>query len=85
MTIRLYFVCKGERNVKIIDNKIGWGDIILLFAFGCTLVPETLVFFFTIVFILSVVFHIIISKWKDQIPLAAYLLILYNIYVAAVL
>lgn len=78
--LRLYFFIRTGTSQKIIDSKIGWGDIILLYAIGCTIEPEKLIFFFTAVFVISLLLHVLILSKYKQIPLAAYLLIFYNVY-----
>jgi hypothetical protein len=80
LVLRLYFFARGKGDEQVIDSKIGWGDIILLFAAGCTIEPEIMVFFFSITFVVSLLCHLIFSKRKKTIPLAAYLLIFYNFY-----
>jgi hypothetical protein len=80
MILRLYFYLKGKSKEKIIDSKIGWGDVVLLFAVGCTIEPEKMILFFTITFIFALVVHAMFSRAKRTVPLAAYLMILYNAY-----
>lgn len=84
MVIRIYYFMKGSSE-PIIDSKIGWGDIILLFAVGCTIEPEKMVLFFTVTFILSILLHILFSRNSRAIPLAAYLLLTYNVYLVFVI
>jgi hypothetical protein len=80
VVLRLYFYIRTGETQKIIDSKIGWGDIILLYAIGCTLEPQKLIFFFTGVFVTSALLHLLIFRKQKNIPLAAYLLIGYNSY-----
>ena len=80
LVLRVYFFVKNKRSEKLIDEKIGWADIILLFIIGCTLEPEHMIVFFGSVFILPLLLHLVILKNTKQIPLAAYLMIIYNSY-----
>lgn len=79
--IRLYFNLKGKRGIPIVDQMVGWGDIILLIAIGSTLEPDHMIYFFAASFISALIFHLIISSKNKSIPLAAYLLIIYNCYI----
>lgn len=78
--LKLYFIIKSKTKLKIIDVMIGWGDIVLLFIVGCFIEPEYLVFFFTSVFVLSLIIVLLFQSKKNTIPLAGYLLIAYNLY-----
>lgn len=72
----LYFVLKTGGREKIIDVKIGWADIWLLLLVGCCLEPVHLVYFLTLAFSISLVFHFVFMTKHRTIPLAAYLAIL---------
>ena len=82
LVLKLYFYLRGKGKESIVNTKIGWGDVILFFAVGCTLEPDKVVSFFAIVFTVSLVVHYLLSQ-KKEVPLAAYLLVFYNIYLVS--
>ncbi|MFO0355665.1 MAG: prepilin peptidase [Sphingobacteriaceae bacterium] len=82
LVLKLYFYLRGSGKEAIVNTKIGWGDVILFFAVGCTIEPERVVSFFAIVFTVSIILHFLLSQRKE-VPLAAYLLVFYNIYLVS--
>lgn len=80
LMLHLYFYLKTKTFQKILDSKVGWGDILLLITVGCSLEPEIMIYFFTITFSITVFAHFVLFKSKKNVPLAGYLLIVYSIY-----
>lgn len=80
ITLKFYFYLKDKRSPMLIDQMIGWGDIVLLFAIGSTLEPEFMISFFAFSFILALLIHLIVFSKSKSIPLAAYMLLFYNSY-----
>jgi hypothetical protein len=80
LVLKLYFKLRKYETVGIIDNMIGWGDILLMAAVGCTIAPERLFLFFTFTFVLATVVHLIFFSKKKEVPLAGYLLLVFSTY-----
>lgn len=79
-TIHLYFYVKEKRFTKIIDNRVGLGDVLLAFIVGSCLPPEHLIYFFTIAFLVAIVFSLIFLRKSSTIPLAGILIPVYFLY-----
>jgi hypothetical protein len=79
LCLHVYFFLKLNKFQKLLDSKLGWGDILLLFSIGSCLEIDTMIIFFTITFIFTVITHYMMFKSSNSIPLAGYLLICYHI------
>lgn len=77
--VLVYFI-KHKKFEKIIDSKIGWGDILIFITIGVCIEPIHLIFFFTTAFIFSIVFYFIFLRSKKSIPLAGLILPCYLVY-----
>ncbi|MDO9000241.1 MAG: prepilin peptidase [Bacteroidota bacterium] len=80
LILHLYFYLKTKTFQKILDSKVGWGDVLLFIAVGCTLTPEILIYFFTATFFVSVIGHFFVFKANKNVPLAGYLIIMFLTY-----
>lgn len=80
LVLQLFYFVKTRKFQKLADNKIGWGDILLLFAIGLGLEPVSLIYFFTGTFIASIVVQMIFSGKDKSIPLAGIAAICYILY-----
>jgi len=79
LVLVLFYFLKAGRFQKILDNKIGWGDVWLLFVTGCVLPPQNMIVFFTITFIVAVLIQLIFFRNNKSIALGAILLICYGL------
>jgi len=68
--VTLFYFIKHRRLVKIIDNKIGLGDILILPAIGLTMDIVNLVVFFSIGFFIAAMAGFYFKKKEQSIPLA---------------
>ena len=80
LVLHLYFYLKTKKFQKLLDNKIGWGDVILFIAIGCCIEPIYIIYFFTISFILSLLTFILLFSNKKNIPMAGFLVLFYLIF-----
>jgi hypothetical protein len=79
LSLVLFYYLKTRSFVKLIDNKIGLGDILLIMIIGLCLEPMTMIVFFTLTFFLSVVLQIALIRNKS-VPLAGIVAISFTIY-----
>lgn len=80
LILLLFYFIKHKKFEKIIDNKIGWGDVLVFISLGVCIEPMHLIFFFTGAFILSIVFYFLFLQSKKNIPLAGLVIPCYLIY-----
>jgi hypothetical protein len=80
LVLALYFFLKNREFESIIDKKIGWGDILIFLAIGFTIQPLYMIWFFTGVFIISLLFHVFLLRRKTSVPLAGFAAIIYLLY-----
>lgn len=88
VVLSLYFYLRTGKRVRILDHKFGFGDVWLLFCIGPVLTPDVFIYFFTLVFIVALLFHFVFAKRGTSIPLAAYMVggyVGYELYVLLVL
>lgn len=78
--LHVYFYLKTRRLQKLLDDRIGWGDVFLCMAVGSFISPENMIYFFTATFVLTVFVHFLFFKQKTNVPLAGYLLTMYLMY-----
>lgn len=80
-TLQLYFFIKTKRLHKLVNEQIGWGDVWLILAIAPTLEWHELIYFFTTVFCISLLVHLLFfAKRIATVPLAAYLVAIYWSY-----
>lgn len=80
LILLLFYFIKHKKIEKIIDSKIGWGDILVFIAIGICIEPLHLIFFFTCAFIFSIVVYFLFFRKKSSIPLAGLIILSYFIY-----
>jgi hypothetical protein len=80
LVLVLFYFVKTKRFQKILDDKIGWGDIWMMFLTGCCLAPVDLIYFFTLTFIFAILVHALFSGTHKNIALAGIIVICYSIY-----
>lgn len=78
--IFIYFMAREKKIPVIIDAKIGKADLLVFLAIGITLPLMSLLLFFTVAFILSLVFALFFLKDKRSVPLAGILVLLHFFY-----
>lgn len=81
LILLLFYFIKHKKFEKIIDNKIGWGDVLVFISLGVCIEPVHLIFFFTGAFIFSIVFYFLFLWAKKNIPLAGLVILCYLIYI----
>lgn len=80
VVLTLYYFLKNKRIERIVDSKIGAGDILLMIVTGSCLEPNVVIVFFTTCFVLTLVYKWIFIKTKS-LPLGGILatsFLLYN-------
>lgn len=77
--LSLYYFLKHRRFVKIVDSKVGIGDILLVAIVGLAMNPISFVLFTTIVFSITLFIHLLFIK-GDAVPLAGVLVILFFLF-----
>ncbi len=85
LILKLYFFLKEGNKVRLIDNKIGIADIILIMVIGSLIKPEIQTCFFSATLVLTLLLHLLSNKRDVSVPLAAYLVIAYLIFFGTVL
>lgn len=80
LVIFLFYYIKHKKFEKIIDSKIGWGDIFIFLILGVCIEPVHLIFFFTAAFIISISVYFLFLRAKVSIPLAGLIIPIYIIY-----
>jgi hypothetical protein len=80
LVIHLFYFIKTKQFQKMLNAKVGWGDVLLFFFIGICQDPAHLIFFFTISFVLAVIFHFVFFRTNKQVPLAGVLAINYILY-----
>lgn len=80
LSIKLYYYCKSGKREKLLDEKIGSGDLIVSLSIGLAIEPETQIPFFTVVLLMALAFSLLLRERKS-IPLAGYLLGAYMILI----
>lgn len=76
----LVFYLKTKRFEKLLDSKIGWGDVFIFIAIGCCIEPIYMIYFFTTCFIISLLAHLLFLQNKKNIPMAGFLVLFYFIF-----
>ncbi len=82
LVLLIFYYLKNKRFEKIIDSKIGLGDVLIFLSIGCSIDPLNLVPFFTLSFIISIIIHLIFIP-KNTIPLVGIILPCYFFYLFA--
>jgi hypothetical protein len=77
LVLHFYYYVKTKKFQKIMDDKIGWGDLLVFFAIGFCIEPIYVVYFFTISFILSLASYLLLSSSNKSIALGACVVICY--------
>jgi hypothetical protein len=75
--IRLYYLAGGRGKERILDEKVGWGDVVIFLIMGFSLEPFELIFFYTFTFIFSLVLYLLFMSKKRPVPLAAFVSLIY--------
>ncbi len=81
LILHLFYFVKTKKFQKILDSKIGWGDVFLVVLIGTCLSPLTMIYFFTFVFVVTLIFQLVFQKQSKNIALGAMLVICYSIYI----
>lgn len=80
LVVLIFYYIKHKKFEKIIDSKIGWGDVFIFLALGVCIEPVNLIFFFTAAFIVSISVYFLFLRAKVSIPLAGLIIPIYIIY-----
>ena len=80
LVLVLVFYFKTRKFEKLINDKIGWGDVILFISIGCCIEPIYLIYFFTTSFILSLLIQVLFFKEKKSIPMGGFIVMFYLIF-----
>lgn len=80
LILHLYFYLKTKTFQKILDTKIGLGDVLIFLSIGICIEPIHLIFFFTGTFIISIIISFIFFELKTYIPLVGLIIPCYLIY-----
>ncbi|PBQ30231.1 hypothetical protein CNR22_00140 [Sphingobacteriaceae bacterium] len=78
--LHVYYFLKTKKIQTIIDEKIGWADILLVFIIGACIDSVLVVVFFTVSFLMALLLHLFILRSSRPIPFAAVLVINYLLY-----
>ncbi|MBA3681212.1 MAG: prepilin peptidase [Bacteroidetes bacterium] len=81
LVLVLFYYLKNKRFEKIMDSKLGWGDVFVFMAIGVCIEPAHLIFFFTGSFIISIIIYFFFLRSKVFIPLAGLIIPCYLLYV----
>jgi Flp pilus assembly protein protease CpaA len=81
LIIFLFYYLRTGKREKIMDSKIGWGDVLLFLSIGFCIEPVTMVYFFTVSFIIALGAYCLFFRSKSSIPLAGLLSSLYSVFV----
>ena len=79
-TLHLYFYVKQKKFIKILDEKIGWADILIAFAMGCVMPLHHFIIFITLACLLGILCYLSVPSFKKSIPLAAILCFSFLLY-----
>jgi len=71
--LHLYYFLKTKRFQKVLDEKIGWGDIWLMLLIGCCLSPMEMVYFFSFSFVISILVQLLFLNVNKTIALGGIL------------
>jgi hypothetical protein len=80
LILHLYFYLKTKTFQKILDTKLGSGDILIFLSIGICIEPIHLIFFFTGAFIISIISFAIFFRSKPSIPLVGLTIPCYWVY-----
>jgi hypothetical protein len=80
LVLHLYFYVKTKKFEKILDKKIGWGDILLIFCVGSCIRNIYQIYFFTVTYFIALLYHLLFEKRRKDIALAGILLICYLLF-----
>lgn len=83
LILHLFYFLKTKRFQKIIDKKIGWGDILLFIIIGSCISPLELIYFFTASFLIALLFQILFQRKNKEIALAGLLAVCYAVFATA--
>lgn len=82
LVLQLFYVVKTKKCTRLLDTKIGLGDVVLYFVVGSCFSPADMVLFFTITFITALAFHFIFLRKSKTVALGAFLMICYSVQLA---
>jgi hypothetical protein len=72
--LKLYFVITRGSATRLLDNKIGWGDILFLLAAGFFFSPGSFILFYLLSLSFSLIFAVVMIRLKPAkyrtVPLA---------------
>lgn len=80
LVLHLVYFLKTKRFQKIINTKIGWGDILLFIIIGSCISPLELIYFFTASFVIALLFQILFQRKNQEIALAGILAVCYTVF-----
>ena len=80
--ILLYFYIKNKKFEKILDTQFGWGDVLVMLFIGIGLDAVSLIYFFSMGLISSLLLSLLFFRQKKGIPLAGLLVLNYLVYLA---
>jgi hypothetical protein len=79
--LHLYFYFKTKTFQILLDKKIGWGDVLSILSIGPCMALDTMVYFFSIAFTLTLlIYMLVMAKKSTSIPLAGFLILFYLMY-----
>jgi hypothetical protein len=78
--IHLYLYFKTGRFQKIINTKLGLGDILIMPALGFCIEPLFIIPFFTAALVLSLVVQLLLVGKEKTVPLAGFLVLAYLLF-----
>lgn len=81
LVLHLFYFIKTRRFQKILDVKIGWGDVLLFLLIGSCISPLLLIYFFTASFVLALVFQLLFQRKHKDIALAGILAVCYVLFI----
>lgn len=80
LVLMLFYFLKTGKFQRLLDTKIGWGDVWLLLIAGCCLPPVQMPLFFTVTFVITIVFHLLFAR-GGTIPLGAFLMVCFDLWI----
>lgn len=80
LVLVLVFYFKTKKFEKLLNDKIGWGDVIIFISIGCCIEPINMIYFFTASFIIASSIHLLFLKATKSIALAGFVVLCYFIF-----
>jgi hypothetical protein len=80
LMLLLYFFIKTQQFMFNLSFQFGAADLWIILCIGISLEPVFQIYFYTLVFCLSLVAHLLFKPKNNNVPLAAYLCIGFCVY-----